>query len=199
MIGPLHGVAEACIPAPIVPARAEKEREARCPVDPLAAPAVSTAADVERLYRSHGHVVLRWARTILGNEADAQEALQEVFAALLRSAGAMAGVQSAVGWLYGVTTHHCLNVLRNRRNGARLLQRNVVPLASVETRARADELAEVRGLIARLPEEVGSAVVYHYLAGMTYDEVAVQLGCSRRKVAYLLKSALERTGSERMA
>src|SRR5438132_1370697 len=42
-------------------------------------------AAIERLYRSHGHVVLRRARLLLGNEADAQEALQEVFAALLRA------------------------------------------------------------------------------------------------------------------
>jgi RNA polymerase sigma-70 factor (ECF subfamily) len=156
-----------------------------------AAPTVSGVADVERLYRSHGHVVLRWARTILASDEDAKEALQEVFAALLRSADDLEGVQSVVGWLYGATTHHCLNVLRNRRNGARLLEQNVIPMASATSRARADALAEVHEVIARLPEEVGSAVVYHHLAGMTYDEVAAQMGCSRRKVGYLLQRALE--------
>ena len=35
----------------------------------LDAPAIAT------LYRSHGHVVLRRARTLLGSEADAREAL----------------------------------------------------------------------------------------------------------------------------
>ena len=37
-------------------------------------------AQIERLYRSHGHLVLRRARLLLGSEPDAQEALQEVFA-----------------------------------------------------------------------------------------------------------------------
>ena len=42
-------------------------------------------AGIERLYRSHGHLVLRRARTLLGSESDAQEALQEVFASVLRA------------------------------------------------------------------------------------------------------------------
>ncbi len=188
MIGPLHGVAEACLPAPLSRPRAVEERD---PGRPAAAP-IAAAVDVERLYRTHGHVVLRWARTLLGNEADAQETLQEVFAILLRASGEMERVQSVVGWLYGATAHHCLNLLRNRRNGARLLEQHVVPLTSAAVRARADAFAEVRGLIARLPDETASAVVYHYLAGMTYDEVAEQMGCSRRKVGYLLQSALAR-------
>src|SRR5512138_1934488 len=43
--------------------------------------------DIERLYRAHGHLVLRRARALLANDADAQEALQEVFASLLDAPG----------------------------------------------------------------------------------------------------------------
>ena len=77
-------------------------------------------AAIERLYRSHGQIVLRRARTILGNESDAQEALQEVFASLLRSPESLRKAASVVGWLYKATTHYCLNLLRNRRTGLRL-------------------------------------------------------------------------------
>ncbi len=162
-----------------------------------------TPEDIERLYRSHGYLVLRRARDILGNEADAQEALQEVFAALLRAPGDVR-TRSVVGWLYGATTHHCLNLLRNRRTGARLVELHVVPLMTTSGRARADALVEVRDLLATLPEEVGAAVVYHHVDGMTYDEIAAQLGCSRRKVGYLLERAqgladVERRRAERTA
>jgi RNA polymerase sigma factor (sigma-70 family) len=144
-------------------------------------------AEIERLYRAHGHLVLRRARAIVGNEADAQEALQEVFAALLHAPDEPR--RSVVGWLYAATTHHCLNLLRNRRNGARLLERTVVPLAAVAGLARAELLAEARELVARLPVEVAAAVVYHLVDGLTYDEIAAEMGCSRRKVAYLLERA----------
>lgn len=163
-----------------------------------------TPDDIERLYRSHGHLVLRRARAILDNEADAQEALQEVFAALLRTPGDIRAARSVVGWLYGATTHHCLNLLRNRRTGARLVELHLVPTVPTAGRARADALVEARDLLATLPEEVGAAVVYHHVDGMTYDEIAAQLGCSRRKVGYLLERAqgvadVERERAERTA
>lgn len=146
-------------------------------------------AGIERLYRSHGHIVLRRARTLLGSEQDAQEALQEVFASLLHAPGAVRG--SVVGWLYQATTHLCLNQLRNRRTGARLLEDRVAPAAGEAARPEAEALAEVRRLLARLPAEVAAAAVYHHLDGMTHDEVAALLGCSRRQVGYLLERARE--------
>ncbi len=159
-------------------------------------------AEIERLYRAHGHLVLRRARALLGSDADAQEALQEVFTALLRAPGEVRAARSVASWLYGATTHHCLNVIRNRRTGARLVELHVVPIIPTAARARADALAEVRGLLGLLPDEVAAAVVYFHLDGMTYDEIAEQLGCSRRKVGYLLERAqgivererVERTG-----
>jgi len=145
-------------------------------------------AGVERLYRDHGHMVLRRARLLLGSDPDAQEALQEVFASLLRSPGEIRNAGSAVAWLYRATTHFCLNLLRDRRTGARLLERHARP-ASEGGDARAAALAEVRDLLVRIPEEVGAAAVYHHVDGMTYDEVGEMLGCSRRKVGYLLERA----------
>ena len=147
------------------------------------------SVDVEKLYRSHGRIVLRRARTLLGSEHDAQEALQEVFASLLRSPDAVRAADSIVGWLYQATTHFCLNQLRNRRTGARLLA--LRPTAAEAAPARAESLSEVRSLLSVLPDEVAAAVVYHYVDGMTHDEVAQLLGCSKRKVGYLLERAGE--------
>jgi RNA polymerase sigma factor (sigma-70 family) len=146
-------------------------------------------AGVERLYRAHGHLVLRRARLIVGNDADAQEMLQEVFASLLRSPGDIRNGGSGVAGLYRATTHLCLNLLRGRRTGARLLALHVAPAGEAQRDPRADALAQVRQLLVRMPEEVGAAVVYHHVDGMTYDEVAELLGCSRRKVGYLLERA----------
>lgn len=143
--------------------------------------------DVEALYRSHGHVVLRRARTLLGNEQEAQEALQEVFASLLRSPDALRNVKSVVAWMYRATTHWCLNQLRNRRTGARLLElRAPPPHDGVPT---SEALADVRSILSRLPPDVAAAAVYHHVDGMTHSEVAELLGCSRRQVGYLLERA----------
>ena len=150
---------------------------------------------IEQLYRSHGHLVLRRARILMGSETEAQEALQEVFASLLHQPAAVGS--SAVGWLYRATTHFCLNQLRNRRTGARLLEAAAPQIAAG---ASAEVLAEVRRLLSRLPPEVAAAAVYHHLDGMTHTEVAELLGCSRRQVGYLLERARQQAaGTEQSA
>jgi RNA polymerase sigma-70 factor, ECF subfamily len=144
---------------------------------------------VEALYRSHGDVVLRRARTLLGSEADAREALQDVFAELLRTPLALRVPGSVVGWLYQATTHLCLNQLRNRRTGLRLLDRHFAPAQPSTEAPRGEALVAVRQLLARLPEQLAAVVVYHHLDGMTHEEISMVLGCSRRQVGYLLERA----------
>ena len=146
-------------------------------------------AEVERLYRTHGQLVLRRARALLGSEADAHEALQEVFASLLREPEQLRHVRSVVGWLYQATTHHCLKQLRDRRTGARLLERHGAGPAGGFVEPQGEALVQVRGMLALLPAEVAAAVVYRHLDGMSHEEVAEMLGCSRRKVGYLLERA----------
>lgn len=142
--------------------------------------------DVEGLYKTHGTLVLRRARTLLGNEHDAQEALQEVFAQLLRSPAGVRSAPSMISWLYQSTTHYCLNQLRNRRTAARLLEQRPAPEPAGP---RAEALLEVRSLLTRMEPQAAAAVIYHHLDGMTFTEVAGILGCSRRQVGYLLERA----------
>jgi len=142
------------------------------------------SAAIERLYRSHGHIVLRRARALLGSEPDAQEALHEVFAALLRTPDGLRSAASVVAWLYQATTNFCLNLVRHRRTGARLLE-SFAP--ALPTHSRPEALAELRKLLSRMPPDVAAAAVYHHMDGMTHAEVAEVLGCSRRQVGYLLE------------
>jgi RNA polymerase sigma-70 factor (ECF subfamily) len=145
--------------------------------------------EIERLYRSHGGLVLRRARAILGNEADAREALQDVFAELVRAPRSLDGVRSVVGWLYRATTHRCLKMLRDRRSGARLLRRHAAGSRQALAVAGGELAVEVRSLLATLPDEEAAALVYHHVDGMSHAEVAELLGCSPRKVGYLLERA----------
>ena len=140
-------------------------------------------AAIGRLYRSHGHVVLRRARLLLGSEADAQEALQEVFASLLRAPQGLRSAGSVLGWLYQATTHFCLNQLRNRRTGARLLQDRVAPTSGIAGGPA------FFGRSDRSVADAAAAAVYYHMDGMTHAEVAEMLGCSRRQVGYLLERA----------
>jgi RNA polymerase sigma-70 factor (ECF subfamily) len=143
---------------------------------------------IERLYCDYGHVVRRRARQILGSEDEAEDVLQEVFAVITREPGQFHGQSSITTWLYSVTTHMCLNRLRNQRNRSRLLEEHVKPDAPEKSQRPVAEPATLaRQILAALPEELARVAVYYYMDEMTHDEIAAQLGCSRRHVGDLLE------------
>jgi RNA polymerase sigma-70 factor (ECF subfamily) len=143
---------------------------------------------VEEVYRSHGDLVLRRARQILDDEVEAKEALQEIFMSLVQDPTQLEGKRSLSAWLYTATTHHCLNVLRNRRTRSRLLSSHLAPPQPSSQAALGETRVTVREALSRLPEELARAAVYYYLDEMTHEEIAALVGCSRRHVGNLLQA-----------
>ncbi len=148
--------------------------------------------DVEALYRTYGHSVLRRARQIMANDDDAGEILQEVFAGLVARPDQFDGKSAPSTFLYSVTTHACLQRLRDRRNRLRLVDEQVKPWTSdVDPRSPAT-IAIVRGVLAQLPTDEARAAVYYHLDGMTHAEIADVMTCSRRHVGDLLERVGQR-------
>ena len=143
-------------------------------------------AEVEEAYRRYGHSVLRRARALLGDEADAREALQEIFLALLEQPMSFARRSSLLTWLYSATTHHCLNRLRNHRTRARILEASWDP-GALHARNSAEFRIELRQLLTRLEDDLAAAAVFHFFDRMSQDEIAEVMGCSRRHVGHLLE------------
>lgn len=141
--------------------------------------------DLERIYREQGHIVLRRACRILGDEDEARESLQEIFAGLLARPAQFDGKSSVTTWLYSVTTHFCLNRLRSRRRRARLAE--AFAALSSESDQPSDLLVTARQLLAALPADLAAVAVYCWIDEMTHDEIAEVLHCSRRQVGYLLE------------
>lgn len=152
--------------------------------DVLLTPAVITS-----LYRSHGDQVWRRARAILRNDDDARDLVQEVFLWLWTNPGAFRGQSAPSTYLYAATTRAALTRLRDARNRARLLDERVVAADVHPTHAglSVDQRADLRALMARLPEHVAEVVVYSFIDGMSHDEIAALLGITRREVAARLE------------
>jgi RNA polymerase sigma-70 factor (ECF subfamily) len=145
------------------------------------------------MYTTHGHVVLRRAQQILKNAQEAEDVLQEIFASLLQNPSSFEARSRATTFLYAMTTNRCLNRLRDRTTRKRLLERerrsDVVP-------ARSENWTEMTEMLGRLPHDLAEVVVYYYLDEMTQDEIADQIGCSRRQVGHLLDRAVALWKSE---
>jgi len=143
-------------------------------------------SSVDRLYRDHGHVVLRRARALLREEDAAREIVQEVFMSMLDRPDQWSGRSAVTTWLYAVTTHACLAHLRNHRNRHRLDQERVSPVPALAP-ADGETWAIVRQLLDRMPDELARVAVHYFVDEMTHQEIADVLGCSRRQVGYLVE------------
>lgn len=153
---------------------------------------VARGLDVEALYRSYGHSVLRRARQILANDADANDIVQEIFAGLVARPEQFDGRCAPSTFLYTVTTHACLQRIRDRRNRLRLLDEQVRPwVTDVDSRS-AEARSAVQAVLAQLPDEEARAAVYYHLDGMTHAEIAELMKCSPRHVGNLLARIDER-------
>jgi RNA polymerase sigma factor (sigma-70 family) len=147
---------------------------------------VSQRPSLEALYVSHGPAVLRRARQLLGDEAEAQEVLHDVFTSLLQDPGQFAGLSSPMTFLYRMTTNAALGRLRQRRTRERLLAESHAGREE-PSHPSPEALVELRARLLSLPDELARVAIYYHMDGMTQDEVAAVLGCSRQWVGKLLQ------------
>jgi RNA polymerase sigma-70 factor (ECF subfamily) len=142
--------------------------------------------EVDELYRRYGSLVLRRARAILGDAADAQDALQEIFMTVLGSWGDFRAEASPVTWLYRTTTNHCLNRLRDEKRRGELRKLHLVEDAP--SRASAEDRATLASVLRRVPDELREIAVYYYVDEMSQDEIAALLNVARRTVGNRLEA-----------
>lgn len=133
--------------------------------------------DVTAAYRKYGDMVLGRCRTLLHNDADATEACQEIFLKLHRYRSRYRGDASVSTYLFRITTNHCLNQLRSRRRRPEdpvedLNHISDSVLDQVEVRQLVDKL------LAGCDERTRECVIYHYMDGMTHNEVGALMGIS---------------------
>jgi RNA polymerase sigma factor (sigma-70 family) len=149
---------------------------------------LDTALTLADCYARYGTTVLRRARALMGSATEANEVLQDVFLTLHEKPAQFRGQSSMLTYLYAATTHSCLARLRNERNRRRLRAEHLpdpeadpeVPRVSPEARVL------LRSLLAELPENLAQVAVYLAVDGMTQDEIAEAMGCSRRRARELI-------------
>ncbi len=156
--------------------------------------------DVAALYKRYGDMVYGRCLSLLRNDADAVDATQEVFLKAHRYAHRFEGRSKASTWLYRITTNHCLNVIRSRKrrpeDPVEEIEDHLPPPVgdSLLDRVAGAQLVEL--LLSGWDERTQQCVVYHYLDGMTHDEVGELLGISgaavRKRLGRFRKDSRDR-------
>jgi RNA polymerase sigma-70 factor (ECF subfamily) len=151
---------------------------------------MSEEQSLESVYRRHGAAVYRRAQRLLGGSADAYEVVQDVFLSLFENPSQYAGKSALTTFLYSATTHACLNRLRDRRNRERLLlERTAGELVERAGSSTPEQQLLLRRALAEMPEELAHVLVYYCVDGLSHQEIAELLSCSRRHVGNLLERA----------
>jgi RNA polymerase sigma-70 factor, ECF subfamily len=119
---------------------------------------------------------------ILGSHADAEEAVQETFIRLARSAESFRGDAALSTWLFRVAHNVCTDRIRHEARRPRTPVADVAELAeapSTDEQQAADaraEIGEVGRALARLDETSRTLLLLVAVDGLSYAEAAVATG-----------------------
>src|SRR6266550_3410256 len=141
-------------------------------------------------------MALSWR--MLGNEADARDASQEVFLRVYKYLGRFKQDQDFFAWVYQITVNVCRDIAKQR-------QRHTDRFASMETTSTAGLAGEqagadetliaaqqrelIAGAMATLPKKERAAILLRDIEGLSTDEVARILKSSSTTVRSQISSA----------
>lgn len=152
------------------------------------------SAAFEELVRRHGPLVWAVCRHLLPHHADAEDAFQAVFLALVRSASGIRDGRAVPAWLHGVAVRVATRV---RRGAVRRKAREAKVAAPEADRPVSDEAWEalsamVHEEVERLPAAERNVFVLCELQGVPQPDAAARLGAPLGTVSGRLCKARQR-------
>ena len=143
----------------------------------------------------HAPACLRFAKRMLGELADAEDAAQETF---LRAFNALRSYDAATPfrtWLFAILVNRCrTSLLRRSRRERRVVRDEVeVEHAAPEDEARAFEFREeIAWALGALPAEQREAFLLKHVEDLSYDEMVVVTGAGASALRMRVKRACDR-------
>ncbi len=146
------------------------------------------------LFEKYKDMVYSVALRYTGDPAAAQDIAQDIFLKLFSTIGSFRGESNFEAWLYRMVVNRCFDQKRKTRRLAPLLDGIVdalhTPGASVLDEVLRTEMStQVQSVVESLSPEQKMVVVLRYTQGLSYDEIAVILGCSAGTIASRLNRA----------
>jgi RNA polymerase sigma factor (sigma-70 family) len=127
----------------------------------------------EKIVDRYGPTVLRVCRAVLGPAA-AEDAWSETFLSALQAYPGLRPGSNVEAWLVTIAHRKAIDQVRTRA-------RHAIPAGDLPERPGTDGIPEASDLdlwaaVKALPLKQRECVAYHYLAGLTYQEIAQIVG-----------------------
>ncbi|MCI4663762.1 MAG: sigma-70 family RNA polymerase sigma factor [Neomegalonema sp.] len=160
-------------------------------------------AAFDALYAESSAKLFSVTLRILKNRAEAEEALQEIYVKVWRSADQYQATEvGAMAWLLAVARHHSIDRLRSRRAAEAVkaaqaeeietLGSLLAPTTPEEAAIRGSERAYLERCLSKLEPERAALVRGAYLEGKSYKELAEEQGAPVNTVRTWLRRSLKR-------
>ena len=156
------------------------------------------------LYRKYRPAVLQVSRKVMGNEADAEDAVQEIFARLLGRIGQFRYEASFASWLRVLAVNVCRDMLRKRNrhpteslegmglNDEARIDKGTSSISQEEELIMKELLENLHEKISLLKSQHQRLIILRYIDGLSYSKIANLLGCSPAQVKSRLHQARKR-------
>lgn len=154
----------------------------------------------------HQQRLLRLCQSLLHDDEEARDAVQEVFLKVFRKAGTFRPKGRVYTWIYRVAVNHCLNRLRRRRIVSFLTFGEMADTHAESSEATFEPSDQgpgperrltdrrrwqtTRREIARLPPGQRAVLVLAKIEGLSYREIAETLGITEGAVESRLFRAM---------
>lgn len=125
---------------------------------------------IEAVVHTYGNLLFRICLVMLGNESDAEDAIQETIITYLQKAPEFGTSEHEKAWLITVATNKCRDLLRFRQRHPQ------VDLAEVgELSPNAESCGMLEALMA-LPEKFRTVLTFYYVEEYSVSQIANIIG-----------------------
>jgi len=151
----------------------------------------------DKIYERYSHKLFSFVFKILKNEAEADDIVQEVFVKIWESRENMSDHKFLNSYVFTIAYNNSIDLIRKRINSNKYLEHlkslSVIQVTPpVVSEIEFNELnSQVERLIADLPERQRQVYLLHREKGLTYPEIAEQMGISKNTVENHMVKALK--------
>lgn len=147
-----------------------------------------------QLYDAYGDMLFRLAYSILLNQADAEDAVQDIFIKIIGKVPDFEGKAQEKAWLSRVLVNQCRDQLKKRRLRIYTPLEEILEQGGREPSVPGPEETGDTGLlqlVLALGEKYKEPLILHYFEGFSVEETAGILGISQSAVKMRLARGRE--------
>ncbi len=134
--------------------------------------------DVAAVYDKYADILYRIALSHVGNEEDAQDVLQDVFAKYIAASPILHNDEYERAWFIRVTVNRCRDMLRRNKLRNHLPIDDYTHTLESTQDTNADMRVEIIEALNALPEKYKAVIVLHHFEDLTVEQTAKALGLS---------------------